>query len=119
MFSPRAALQLAVMCTPNTLYDVYYRSDYYNSNAMKILKIGQELNVVHPDPINYIQGRNTGSRVFSPPAAIQDAVMITEDTSYGRDYRPESCNSNAIKILKIRPELMVEQPDPILYSRKK
>ena len=67
----------------------------------------------------YIQARNTGSQEFSSPAAIQDAVMGTQNTWHKTDYRSESCDFNAIKIPKIRPELMVEQPDQMLYSRKK
>ncbi len=34
-------------------------------------------------------------------------------------YRPDYCDSNATKISKIRVELNVVHPDPILYPRKK
>ncbi len=42
-----------MMCTANTLYGVYYRTDHSGSNAIRILEIGQELNVVDPDAILY------------------------------------------------------------------
>ncbi len=44
--------------------------------------------------------------------------MRTLNTLYNIYYRAGYSDTNAIEILKIRPELMVEQPDPILYSRK-
>lgn len=33
------------------LYIIFYKADHCHSNAIKILKIGQKLNVVHSDPI--------------------------------------------------------------------
>ena len=37
-------------------------------------------------------------------------------TLYYVTYRSDSCESNGLKIMKIRPELIVVQPDPKLYT---
>ena len=53
VFSPPAAIQHSVMCTPNIWYDEYFRADSYDSNEIKISKIWPELMAVQSDPILY------------------------------------------------------------------
>ncbi len=47
------AMEDRMMCTPNTLYGVYYRTDHSGFNVIRISEIGQELNGVDPDAILY------------------------------------------------------------------
>ncbi len=66
----------------------------------------------------YNKEKRNISGLFSPPAAIPYAVICKPNTLYDQKYRSDFCNYNAIKILKIRLELMAVQSDSILYLSK-
>ncbi len=85
---------------------------------------------VLPFQIQQVQNHENPTGINHSPAGSD--IILNEELVYPRSfcrlqvhcmltlyyvaYISDSCESNRLKIMKIRPELIVVQPDPIIYT---
>ena len=87
---PSAALLNTMMCTLDILYHFYYRSEFCNSNTIKILRSDQNRDGWLCSQILYYTQERIGiSQVFLPSVAILHMGICTINTLYDNYYKYE------------------------------